>query len=119
MTRRPRRRGRARVDRQVMLAVAAGVLATAAFAGCNSRSSARAPDCAPGSSRPGSASWDDADGCWERRPDGNRAFRTSFGGNQYYYSQPPGYSRYADTGGRWSSGSKAGSGYRGAPSASA
>ena len=39
-------------------------------------------------------------------------------GMHYYYSEPPSYSRYSGSGGRWSSGGSS-SGYHGAPSAAA
>jgi hypothetical protein len=99
--------------------MAAGVLAAAALAGCDSRpSSARAPACPPIATQPGSAGWDDPDGCWERPPAGRPIYRTSYGGHYFYYSAPPSSSRYSDTGGRWFSSAKSVGGYHGAPSAS-
>ena len=104
-------------DRKLALHLAAGILAASALAGCDSRpQSAKAPDCPP--QVPGSATWSDPDGCWERQPDGRRYYRTSFAGMHYYYSEPPSYSRYAGSGGRWSSAGSSG-GYHGAPSAAA
>src|SRR5262249_31475253 len=64
---------------------------------------------------PGSAGWDDPNGCWERRPDGRSYYRTSFGGTYYYYSEPPSYSRYSNQGGRWSGGKVSSGGAHGAP----
>jgi len=104
--------------RQVALYVAASILAASALATFQSRpQSARAPDCPPMSTAPGSAGWDDPNGCWERRPDGRSYYRTGFGGHYYYYSEPPSYSRYSNQGGRWGGGSTGG--YHGAPSAAA
>ncbi len=118
MTERTKTR-RQSVDRRLALHITAGILAASALAGCDSRpQSAKAPDCLPHGTAPGSASWDDPDGCWERQPDGRRYYRTSFGGMHYYYSEPPSYSRYSGSGGRWSSGGSSG-GYHGAPSAAA
>jgi hypothetical protein len=104
--------------KQVALYVAAGILAASALATFQSRpQSARAPDCPPLAAAPGSAGWDDPNGCWERRPDGRTYYRTGFGGHYYYYSEPPSYSRYSNQGGRW--GASSTGGYHGAPSAAA
>jgi len=109
------------MDRRLALHLTAGILAASALAGCDSRpESAKAPDCVPRQAiAPGSASWDDPNGCWERRPDGRRYYRTSFGGTYYYYAEPPSYSRYSNQGGRWSGGKVSSGGYHGAPGASA
>jgi len=72
------------------------VLAASNLAGCDSsagRAARQAPDCAPAVTSPREASWD-PEGCWENRPDGRRLFRTAWGGNYFYYSSPPSYSRY-------------------------
>ena len=107
-------------DKRIALKLAAGILAASALAGCDSRTdSAKAPNCAPPATAPGSAGWDDPNGCWEQRPDGRRIYRTGFGGSYYYYSEPPSYSRYSNQGGRWSSAGASGGGYHGAPSAAA
>jgi len=108
-------------DKRLALHLAAGILAASAFAGCDSRpESAKAPSCPPVATAPGSAGWDDPNGCWERQSDGRRYYRTSFGGHYYYYSEPPSYSRYSNQGGRWaSSTSSSKGGYHGAPSAAA
>lgn len=116
MAERPQK-GKEKADRRLALHIAAGILAAGALAGCDSRpETARAPDCPPQVA--GSAAWSDPDGCWERQPDGRRYYRTSFGGMHYYYSEPPSYSRYSGSGGRWASGGSSG-GYHGAPSAAA
>jgi hypothetical protein len=120
MAKRPRKR-RTPHPKHLALTITAGILAASALAGCDSRSpSAKAPICAPRASVPGSAGWDDPDGCWERRPDGRTYYRTTFGGYSYYHAEPPGYSRYSDASrGGWFSGSKSSGGYHGAPSAAA
>ncbi len=106
-------------NKRLALHITAGILAASALAGCDSSPhSAKAPDCPPRATAPGSAGWDDPNGCWERRPDGRTYYRTGFGGNYYYYAEPPSYSRYSSQGGRWSSASASG-GYHGAPSAAA
>ena len=108
-------------NKRLALHIAAGILAASALAGCDSRpQSAKAPDCGPRATAPGSAGWDDPNGCWERRPDGRRYYRTGLSGSYYYYSEPPSYSRYSDQGGRWSSsGHTSSGGYHGASSAAA
>jgi hypothetical protein len=106
-------------NKRLALHIAAGILAASALAGCDSGpKSSKAPDCVPRATAPGSAGWDDPNGCWERRSDGRSYYRTGFGGHYYYYSEPPSYSRYSNQGGRWSGGGSTG-GYHGAPSASA
>jgi hypothetical protein len=120
VARRPKSTARTKPDKQLALTLAAGVLAAAALAGCDSRpSSVRAPSCPPVTTQPGSAGWDDRDGCWERQPDGHSVYRTSSGGHYFYYSSPPSYSRYSETGGRWFSSGTSSGGYHGAPGASA
>lgn len=110
-------------NKRLALHITAGILAASALAGCDSGpQSAKAPDCAPRATAPGSAGWEDPNGCWERRSDGRSYYRTGFGGHYYYYSEPPSYSRYSNQGGRWSSGghvSGYSGGYHGAPSAAA
>src|SRR6266852_4239576 len=92
-----RRKPRTLHPKHLALTITAGILAASALAGCDSRpASAKAPICAPRASVPGSAGWDDPDGCWERRPDGRTYYRTTFGGYSYYHAEPPGYSRYSD-----------------------
>ena len=119
MAERPRK-SRAPHPKHLALTFAAGILAAASLAGCDSQPSAKAPICGPRATAPGSAGWDDPDGCWERRPDGRTYYRTSFGGYSYYHAEPPGYSKYSDSRGGWFSGSKSSTGgYRGAPSAAA
>ena len=106
-------------SKRVALHIAASILAASALAACDSRpQSAKAPDCLPQATAPGSAGWDDPNGCWERRPNGMTYYRTGFGGRYYYYAEPPSYSHYSNQGGRWSSASSSG-GYHGAPSAAA
>ena len=126
----PRRRRSAKTRRRpkrgalgakhLALTITAGFLAAAALAGCDSRSAARAPDCPPRATRPGTVGWDDPDGCWERRPDGQRYYRTTFGGYSYYHTEPPGYSKYSEASrGGWASAFRSAGGYHGAPSAAA
>lgn len=109
-------------DRRLALNIAASILAASAMAGCGQRGvSSRAPDCASPMSSPREGSWDDPDGCWENRPDGQRVYRTVFRGYPSYYSSPPAYSRYyasesSSRGSRWFWGSHSSSaGYHGAP----
>ena len=127
----PSKRGRrARLptprERRLALAITAGALAASALAGCDASPSrgvaGRPPDCPPATNSPYEVSWDDPNGCWEARPDGQRFYRTTWGGHYYYHPSPPYYSRYyeAESGGRgsrwFSSTSHSGSGYHGAPS---
>ena len=117
-----RRKPRLPHPKLLALTMTAGVLAASALVGCGSRpSSAKAPICAPPATVPGSAGWDDPDGCWERRSDGRTYYRTTFGGHPYFHPTPPGYSKFSDASrGGWFSGSKSSSGgYHGAPSAAA
>jgi len=117
-----RRKPRAPHPKHLALTLTAGILAASALAGCDAQPpSAKAPTCAPRATAPGSAGWDDPDGCWERRPDGRTYYRTTFGGYSYYHAEPPGYSKFSDTSrGGWFSGSKSSTGgYHGAPSAAA
>ena len=119
MAERKRKRRKAQ-DKRLALHIAASILAASALASVDARPAAAAdpPFCAPHTAAPGSAGWDDLDGCWERRPDGGVLFRTGLAGRYYYHTEPPSYSRYAGSGGRWSSGGSSG-GYHGAPSAAA
>lgn len=124
----PRARRPAPRDKRLALAITASALAASALAGCDGSPSrgviGRAPDCPPAStSSPYEASWDDPNGCWDRRPDGQRAYRTTWGGHYYYNPSPPYYSRYYEPGAgargsSWFSGShsSSGGGYHGAPS---
>jgi hypothetical protein len=124
----PRARRPAARDKRLALAITASALAASALAGCDGSPSrgvaGRAPDCPPAStSSPYEASWDDPNGCWDRRPDGQRAYRTTWGGHYYYNPSPPYYSRYYEPGAgargsSWFSGShsSSGGGYHGAPS---
>ncbi len=120
-TRRPTPR-----DRRLALTITASALAASALAGCDSSAArgvaGRAPDCPPPVTSAREASWDDPNGCWERRPDGQRMYRTAWGGDYHYNPSPPYYSRYYEppAGGRgshWFSSSHSSSGgYHGAPS---
>ena len=117
-------------DRRLALAITASALAASALVGCDSPPSrgvaGPAPECPPATtSSPYEASWDDPNGCWDRRPDGQRAYRTSWAGHYYYNPSPPYYSRYYEPesgarGSRWfsssHSSSSTGGGYHGAPS---
>ena len=111
-------------DRRRALRIAAGVLAASALAGCDGPRgvAGRAPNCPPIASSPREGSWDDPDGCWENRPDGQRVYRTVWGGHPFYYVSPPAYSRYwesesSNRGSRWFWGASAGhGGAHGAPS---
>lgn len=94
----PARRAGGRAEsRSLALAITASVLAASALAGCDSSAARgaarRAPDCPPAVTAPRQVDWD-PEGCWEKRPDGNRTFRTFWGGHYHYYSSPPSYSRY-------------------------
>jgi len=125
---RPRRPGRRTArDRRLALTITASALAASALAGCEASPSrgvaGHAPDCAPAVSSPREGSWDDPNGCWERRPGGQPAYRTVWGGRPYYSSSPPYYSRYyaSESAGRgWrglsSTHSSSSGGYHGAPS---
>jgi hypothetical protein len=115
-----KRKRRKAQDKRLALHIAASILAASALASLDARPAAAAdpPFCAPHTA-PGSAGWDDLDGCWERRPDGGVLFRTGLAGRYYYHAEPPSYSRYAPTGGHWFGGGARGGGYHGAPSASA
>jgi len=128
----PSQRGRrarrvpTRRERRLALALTASALAASALVGCDSPPTrgvaGRAPDCPPPTTSPYEVTWDDPNGCWESRPDGQRLYRTTWGGHYYYNPSPPYYSRYYEPetsvrGSRWfSSTSHAGSGYHGAPS---
>ena len=86
-----RRKPRRPHPKHLALTITAGILAASALAGCDSQPlSAKAPICAPRAAAPGSGAWDDPEGCWERRPDGTRVYRTGFGGFYYYHPEPPG-----------------------------
>jgi len=114
-------------DRRLALTITASALAASALAGCDSPPprgvTGRAPDCPPPATAGPEASWDDPNGCWDQRPNGQRMYRTTWGGHYYYNPSPPYYSRYyePESGGRgshwFSSGTHASSGgYHGAPS---
>ena len=104
-------------DKSVALVLVASVLAAASLGmGRAPKTPApQAPDCPPA----GTVSWDDKDGCWTRRTDGTRSFRTSSGGRVYWHSSPPSGSRYYSSSSRssgWSWSRSSGSSYRGSSS---
>jgi hypothetical protein len=109
------------VDKRLALHITASILAASALAGYDARAAeaAEPPICQPRPTAPGSAGWDDLDGCWERRPDGGMLYRTGLAGHWYYYNEPPSYSRYSAPRSYWFSRGSPGGGYHGAPHAAA
>jgi hypothetical protein len=91
-----------RTTKTLALAFAASIMAASALASRGARAPdtiAPAPDCRPESGASGGWAATDLDGCWDKRRDGSRVFRTTAGGHFYYHPAPPGGSRFYAHGG--------------------